>query len=222
MLEELSSDKATGATGSARGIERRTVLKGAAWSVPVIAAAVAAPAASASVNNANALLTNNVTSLLALNVLDSATVLTAAVAITVPTTLRITNGAGALSGNATVTITVGRPGGIDVSVGRAYGFGVYRFDSTLTTSGQRTATYQSAPIVGQYGFPVTTFTTTKNVSVASGGTLDIPVEWGLAGNRTGLSINALASFPISVSVVIAGRTLAASGSILVPVGAGIL
>ncbi len=43
MLEELSSDKATGATGSARGIERRTVLKGAAWSVPVIAAAVAAP-----------------------------------------------------------------------------------------------------------------------------------------------------------------------------------
>lgn len=108
MLEELSSET-TGATGSARGIERRTVLKGAAWSVPVIAAAVAAPAASASVNNANAILTNNVTSLLALNILDSATVLTAGAAVTVPTTLRITNGAGALSGNATVTITVGRP-----------------------------------------------------------------------------------------------------------------
>lgn len=99
---------------------------------------------------------------------------------------------------------------------------MYRFDSTLTTSGQRTASYQSAPIVGQYGFPVTTFTTTKNVSVASGGALDIPVQWGLAGNRTGLSINALASFPVSVNVVFPGRTITASGSILVPVGAGIL
>ncbi|MCW2163467.1 hypothetical protein B0I12_000593 [Microbacterium hydrothermale] len=222
MLEELSSDKATGATGSTRGIERRTILKGAAWSVPVIAAAVAAPAASASVNNANLALTNDVTSLLALNVLDSATVLTAAVAITVPTTLRVTNGAGALSGNATVTISVGRPSGIPISVGRAHGFGVYRFDSTLTTAGQRTATYQSAPVVGQFGFPSTTFTTTKNFSVGSGAALDIPVQWGLAGNRTGLSITALASYPVSVTVVFPERTLTAASSILVPVGAGIL
>lgn len=221
MLEELSSDKATGATGAARGIERRTVLKGAAWSVPVIAAAVAAPAASASVNNAAVALTDDVTSLLTLNVLDSASTATAAVAITVPTTLRVTNGAGALSGTATVTITVQRPVGINVSVGRARGFGVYRFDSTLTTPGQRTAVYQSA-LGSQYGFPQTSFTTSKNFSVGSNGTLDIPVVWGLAGVSTGVGINALASFPVTATIVFPGRTLVASSSILVPVGAGIL
>lgn len=221
MLEELSSDRATGATGSTRGIERRTILKGAAWSVPVIAAAVAAPAASASVNNANLALTNDVTSLLALNVLDSATVLTAAVAITVPTVLRVTNGAGALSGAATVTILVSRPTGLSITLNKARGFGVYRFDSTLTTAGQRSATYQST-LGREFGVPETLFTTSKTFSVPSNGTLDIPVVWGLAGTNTGASVGALTSFPVTVNVAFPGRTLTTTSAIVVPLGAGIL
>lgn len=222
MLEEFSSKEASlTADGARAGVERRTVLKGAAWSVPVIAAAVAAPSAAASVNNAALQLTTPVTSLLALRVLDSSSTLTAGVAITVPTNLSLINGAGALTGNATVTVTVGRPSGINVSVGRAHGFGVDRFDGIASTAGQRSATYQSA-LGSQYGFPITQFTTTRSISVASGGTLNIPIVWGLAGSRTGIPINVLATFPVSVNVVFPQRTLSAAGSILVPVGAGIL
>ena len=38
-------------SGAARGVERRTMVRGAAWSVPVIAAAAAAPAQAASCTN---------------------------------------------------------------------------------------------------------------------------------------------------------------------------
>lgn len=221
MLEELSSDKATGATGAARGIERRTVLKGAAWSVPVIAAAVAAPAASASVNNFTAALSGVTSTLVSLRVLNTGAVATSALGLTVPTTLAIVNGAGALSGSATITVTVSRPTGVTLTAGKAYGFGVDRFDNVAATAGQRTASYQSG-LGGEYGFPVTTFTTVQTINVGSGETLNIPIVWGLAGSRAGLSVNALSTFPVSILVTVGGRQVTASGNIIVPVGAGIL
>ncbi|RWR19173.1 hypothetical protein D8Y23_08140 [Microbacterium enclense] len=205
-----------------RGIDRRTVLRGAAWSVPVVTLAVAAPSAAASVNNADLQLTGLDANLLSIQVLDSPTVATAAVALTVPTQLAVVNGAGALTGSATVSIRVGRPSGIALTLGRARGFGVHRFDGATTTSGQRTTVYETNALGSQIGFPVTTFTTTTNLNVASGQTLNIPLVWGLAGSRSGVAVNALATFPVTATVTVGGRTLSAASSIIVPLNAGVL
>lgn len=201
---------------------RRAVVKGAAWSVPVIAAAVAAPAAVASVNNASFAFTASQTGLLTLNLLDGGGTLTATALTTVPTEVTLTNGAGAINQTATITVTVGRPAGINIPVGRARGFGVYSYNGVNSTAGQRTATYQSAPIIGQFGFPLTTFTTTQLINVASNGTLAVPIVFGLAGTSTGVAISALATFPVTITVDFGTRTLTATSTISVPVGAGIL
>lgn len=215
---ETRNEGATSATFS-----RRTVIKTVAWSVPVIAATTALPGAAASVNNASLAWTGSQTSLLTLNLLDGGGALTAQALTTVPTLLTLTNGAGAIAGEAAVVqINVGRPAGINIPVGRARGFGVYSFDGTPSTAGQRTTTYQSAPIIGQYGFPQTTFTTTTTLTVASNGSLNIPVVWGLAGTSTGVSISLLASFPVTVTITAGGRTFTATSTISVPVGAGLL
>ncbi|MFJ4167898.1 hypothetical protein ACIPY3_00160 [Paenarthrobacter sp. NPDC089714] len=201
---------------------RRAVVKGAAWSVPVIAAAVAAPAAVASVNNAALAVTGTQTGLLTLNLLDGGGTLTAQALTTVPTQLTLTNGPGAINETATITVTVARPAGINIPVGRARGFGVYSYNGVNSTAGQRTTSYQTAPIIGQYGMPTTTFTTTQAINVASNGTLDIPIVFGLAGISTGVAISLLATFPVTITVQFSTRTLTASGTISVPVGAGLL
>lgn len=217
MFEAVPSEQDSSTGGAAReGVQRRTVLKGAAWSVPVVAAAVAAPRAAASLANAGLQWSASSTSLLPLRVLSSQTVLTAKALVTVPTVLTLTNGAGALSGEAVVTIAVARPVGLNITIGRAHGFGVDTFDGVAATSSQRTATY-----INNLGFPSTTFTTTRAVSVASGGTLDIPVVWGLAGSRAGLSIDVAASFAVTATVTIGGTSFVAPSTISALVGAGI-
>lgn len=201
---------------------RRTVVKGAAWSMPVIAAAVAAPAAVASVSTLSLAFTASSTSLLSLRLLDGTSLLQAQALVTVPTMLTFTNGPGAVTEDALVTVSVARPAGISIPVGRARGFGVYSFDGTATTASQRTTVYQTAPLVGQFGSPSTTWTNSVPVTVASNGTLNLPIVFGLAGTSTGVSVSLLASFAVTVTVVIGGRTLVATSSISVPVGAGIL
>ncbi|KJL26371.1 hypothetical protein [Microbacterium azadirachtae] len=205
-----------------KNIQRRAVLKGAAWSVPVVAAAVATPLAAASTANASIAWNGSSTSLLTLALLDGGGTLTAQVLITVPTQYTVTNGTGPLTGAATVTIAVGRPAGINIPVGQARGFGVASVDGINTTAGERTTTYQTAPIVGSFGFPATSWTGTRTVTVASNGTLNVPVVFGLAGVSTGVAISALATFPVTLTVVLNGRTFTSSTSISVPVGAGIL
>lgn len=210
-------------TRASDGIDRRTIIKGAAWAVPVMAVAVAAPLAAASVNSSGLAVTGTQTGLLTLNLLDGGGTVTAGALITVPTEFTITNGAGAINQTATVTVTVGRPAGINVSVGRARGFGVASLNGTPSTAGQRTAVYQSAPIVGQFGFPLTTFTTTLPVNVPSNGTQVVPLVLGLAGTSTGLAIQALAAFPVTIVVDFGnGLTRTATSTVSVPVGAGIL
>lgn len=208
---------------SPKPVSRRTVIKTAAWSVPVIAATAALPHAAASVNNAALAFTASQTALLTLNLLDGGGTLTATALVTVPTQLTVDNGPGALSAVTTVvTVAVGRPAGINIPVGRARGFGVYSFDGVLSTSGERTTTYQSAPVVGQFGFPATTFSRTITLTIASDGTLNIPIVFGLAGNSTGVAISALATFPVTATFVIGGTSYVATSTISVPVGAGIL
>ncbi|WZH51060.1 MAG: hypothetical protein PIR53_13670 [Nocardioides alkalitolerans] len=197
-------------------VSRRTIARTAAWSVPAVAVVAAAPPASASVSTSSVALTGNVTSLLALRVLSSQTVLTARAPVTVPTALTITNGPGALNETATVTVVVGRPAGVNITVGRAHGFGVDQFNGVATSAGQRTATY-----VNNLGFPATQFTTTLPVALPSNGSVDVPIVWGLAGSRAGLSIDVAATFPVTVSVVFASVTRTATSAITVPAGAGI-
>lgn len=205
------------------GIDRRTIIKGAAWAVPVMAVAVAAPLAAASVNNSGLAVTGTQTALLSLNLLDGGGVVTATALTTVPTEFTITNGAGAINQTATVTVTVGRPAGINIPVGRARGFGVYSLNGTPSTASQRTVAYQSAPIIGQYGFPLTTFTTTLPVNVPSNGTQTVSLVMGLAGTSTGVSISALSTFPVTITVDFGnGLIRTATSSVVVPVGGGIL
>lgn len=208
---------------SSSSLNRRSVVKGAAWSVPVIAAAVAAPAASASVANASLSWTASSSSLVNIRVLDSATVVTAQLLPTIPTEFTLQNGPGAISGTAVVTIIVNRPNGINLTVGSARGFGVYSYDGVPTPPATRTAVYTSVPLIGNVGFPITTYTATQTFNVASNGALVVPVEFGLAGTNSGLTVQALASFPVTLSVDFGGGNVySATSTITVPVGAGLL
>lgn len=204
-------------------LSRRTLVKGAAWSLPVIAVAAATPMAAASTTNANVDWSGTDTGLLSLQLLDGTGVLAAQVLITVPDEYTITNGAGAITNeNATVTIAVGRPSGINLPLGRARGFGVASVDGIPTTPGERTVTYDDLLGV-EFGFPVTTWTGTRAVTVASNGTLVVPVEFGLAGQSDLLAISALAEFVVNLTVEFAdGSQYLSTSSISVPVGAGIL
>lgn len=208
------------------GISRRTVVKGAAWSVPVIAAAVATPLAAASTAGpaelASAFWSASQTSLASLRLLDSASLLTAQALVTLPTQLTLVNGPVPIAHTASIALTVARPAGINIPVGRARGFGVYSFNGTPTPAGSRTASYQSAPIVGQFGFPATSYTSSTVLNIPANSSLQIPVEFGLAGVSSGVSISLLAGFAVTVSVTIDGSTKTATSTISVPVGAGIL
>lgn len=201
---------------------RRTIVKGAAWSLPVVAAAMAAPLAAASVNNASLAFTKRTASLVNLRLLDGTSTLTAKVLTTIPTQLTLNNGPGALVGLANIVVSVGYPSGVNITLGRARGFGVDTYDSVPSTSGQRTAIYQKGLTHTRYGFPLTTFTTTQNIDVVSNGQFVFPIKFGLAGSSTGISISALTSFPVTITMIINGKTFTASSTISVPVGAGIL
>ncbi|MGP9617281.1 hypothetical protein ACT3S2_09665 [Arthrobacter sp. AOP36-A1-22] len=69
---------------------------------------------------------------------------------------------------------------------------------------------------------MTTFTTSQNISVASNGQLVFPIEFGLAGSSTGVSVSILARFPVTITMIIDGKTFTATSNVRVPVGAGIL
>lgn len=206
-----------------KGLSRRTVVKGAAWSVPVIAAAVATPLAAASVANSSLAWTSTETGLLALRVLDGGSLLNAQALVTVPDEFTLSNGTGAINAaTATITVVVGRPGGINIPVGRARGFGVYSLDGAVVAAQNSTA-YASLPFVGEVGFPITTFVGTHTFTAASNGSVAVPIEFGLSGDSTGVSIGALSSFPVSLTVDFGdGNVYSANSTITVPIGGGIL
>ena len=221
MNEQLLTEGAEKRPGTAR----RTVLKHAAWAAPTVAVAVAAPQAAASVGNASLAWTGTNSGLLSLRLLEGGGLITAQALTTVPTEFTITNGPGEIPAGttATVTVNVGRPGGINIPVGRARGFSVGSLNGVPTTAAQRTVTYQSAPVIGQYGFPTTSFTGTMPVQIASNGTLVVPIEFGLVGVSTGVTISALSSFPVTLTVDLGnGNVYSQSTTISVAVNAGIL
>ncbi|OJU40405.1 MAG: hypothetical protein BGN97_11220 [Microbacterium sp. 69-10] len=201
-------------------VSRRTLVKGAAWSLPVVAVAAATPLAAASTSNANVDWTGNNSGLLQLDLLDEGGVITAAAVVTVPDEYTITNGTGAISNEvATVTIAVGTPSGINISLGHVRGFGVVSVDGIATSDAERNVNYASA-----FGFPTTTWTGTRTVNIASNGSLVVPVVFGLAGESTSLlDVSLLATFPVNLTVEFAdGSSYLATSSISVLANAGIL
>ncbi|PPG42701.1 hypothetical protein [Pseudoclavibacter sp. RFBA6] len=209
-------------TPQPQSLNRRSLIKAAAWTAPAVGVAIATPLAAASINNASIDWSASQTDLLSLRVLDSQTVITAQALITVPTQVSFINGPGAISAqSAVVTITVGRPTGINLTLGRARGFGVYSYNGVVTTPAQRSAVYQTAAGI-PFGFPLTTWSGTQSITVASNGTLNIPVVFGLAGVNSGVGVSALATFPVAITIVAGGRTFNDATNISVPVGAGVL
>ncbi|MFD5224639.1 hypothetical protein ACFWHT_03370 [Microbacterium sp. NPDC058342] len=201
-------------------LSRRTLVKGAAWSMPVIAVAAATPMAAASTTNASLAWTSTDSGLLGLELLDEGGVLTASAVVTVPDEYTITNGPGAItSETATVTIAVGVPSGVSVALGHLRSFGVASVDGIATTAAERSVTY-----AGPIGFPTTLWTGTRNVTIASDGTLAVPVEFGLVGESTSLvDLSLLSTFPVQLGVEFAdGSSYLATSSISVLANAGIL
>lgn len=202
----------------ANGVQRRKLLKVAAWSAPVVAVAVASPLATASVGNASVAFTASATDLLSVRLLDDGSLVTALALVTLPTEYTITNGPGAIDQVATVTVVVGVPSGVTLSFGQGRGFGVYSLDGTVVST-QNTVDYGTSPS----GFPVTTFIGSTPVSIASDGSLAVPIEFGLSGVSTGAALGLLASFPVTLTVDFGGgNSYNASSTISVPVTAGIL
>lgn len=200
---------------------RRAVVKGAAWSVPVIAAAIAAPAASASVGNATVSVTGNQLSLLQLGLLDGSSVLTAGVLVNFPTVLSIANGAGALVGDATGSIVIRNASGIAVGLlGHPRGIGVLEIQGA-TVTGRSQA--QPGGIGGSTRAPITTtnFSAT-GLNIPANGAANLPITFGLTDSTGLLSVDLLTGWTITVTMTIGSTTLSGSGSISIPVGAGLL
>jgi hypothetical protein len=77
-------------------------------------------------------------------------------------------------------------------------------------------------LVGNVGFPITTFSGTLPVTIASNGALVVPIVFGLSGETDLLTIQALATFPVTLTIDLDGNVYTANSTITVPVGAGLL
>ena len=123
---------------------------------------------------------------------------------------------------ALVQITVARPVDAGPRMGAARGFGLLAWDGSATSADSRTVHYRSAPAVGRFGFPATTFTIRTPLRFPESGLLVIPVSFGLVGAHTAGVPDDEVTFPVSAVVTAEERTLVAGTAITVPAGAGIL
>ena len=195
------------------GVSRRTLVKGAAWSVPVVAAAIATPLAAASVGNAQVSLPVS-GALLDLRLFDAPTTIAANLLPTGPDQLRIQNGSGAIAGPITASFTVAYASGLSAGLlSRPHGIGV-----RAIAGATRTSWTETAPSGGLFPPPYTVTST-----------FDIPAPIGSLTNWLNtltynysqqgaiLGIGALVSFSVNVTVTAGGTTVgAASGSFSAP------
>lgn len=167
-----------------KGLDRRAVVKGAAWTLPVVAAAIAAPAASASTQAALTAFTGT-SSGLAWFSLSSG--VGTSVAGTGPTALTVQNNPGAIPGNITGTITISQNPGLSL-LGQPKGIGVASITGAAINS--RTASGGSGGIAGIGAIADTTVTTfTYTAGVASSGLLSLPITFGFTDSGAFLSVS---------------------------------
>ena len=213
-----------------KGINRRTVMTGAAWSLPVIALAASTPLAAASIANSSIGWVGRNANLLSLGVLNGSGTVTAGVGISVPLNVVVTNGSGAIDGPLTGSVAISHASGltIPVGVGNVYlrGFGTATIPGA--TLGARTITprriYDGA-LVDLYVYDTTQTFTIDTPSIASGGTLTLgAITYGVTTRQGSLlNVDVAVAYNVVVSVY-SGPTLVGTAiqQILVPVGAGIL
>ncbi len=206
-------------------VNRRHLIRSAAWATPAVMLASSAPLAAASISNATlAFTTSNSAGSSFFPLIGSQGSLQSTSPIVVPTDLTITNGTGALAvESCSVTIVVTRPSASNPPTTQARGFGVYSLDWTQTQQSERTVKYEKS-FGRDIGFPNTTLATTiPAFNVPSNGTHSISLTMGLVGASQGAHINGVATFTVHATVRINGKTnLTATTQILVPVDSGIL
>ncbi|QXQ09656.1 hypothetical protein [Paeniglutamicibacter sp. Y32M11] len=197
---------------SAKSSSRRTIVKGAAWSVPVIAAAIAAPAASASVASATVAFTDVSANLVWLDLLNGG-VASASVLGTGPQNITVINTAGAIVGPLTGVITIAPNSATLINLGgRPKAIGVQTLSGATVTN--RTA---SGGTNGALGIGARADTTTTNFTVAAGiaggGSLVLPIAFGYTGTGALLTAQVLQSYTATLVLKDAnGTTIASLGS----------
>jgi len=216
-----------------RQIERRTILKGAAWSAPVIAAAVAAPMAAASDATADVYWTKTNTQLLTLSLLNGGTLAGVKIFPKAPTAFAIENTPGIIA-NVTVEVSVAQAGGLDLGVGLGTRWVAGFAPATISGGTKLGSTTITDRALGGLGIGLVrtvaqdTFSVFSLGDVASGQTVNFdPVAWATVPRKTqGLTlaeINALTSYTVTAVFKTNGTTFATiTESISVLAGAGIL
>ncbi|MGX1693935.1 hypothetical protein ACWIBQ_00935 [Microbacterium keratanolyticum] len=215
-------------TESTTGISRRTLVKGAAWSVPVLAVAAATPMAAASVNSATVQWVGGASQLLSLTLLDGG-VVSATILPSAPTQLRVTNTPGIVP-NVTARFDVAQATGISVNlgVGDVYlrGFAPRTVPgATIVGSTTVTPRILNDGLLGDL-YAQDTSTTFALGDIASGATVDLgSIGWAVTG-RSGINIaiDVLVNFSVTASFFSNGTQFAqlTSPGVSVPIGAGIL
>ncbi|MFC7788637.1 hypothetical protein ACU045_06605 [Microbacterium sp. MAHUQ-60] len=210
-------------------LSRRSLVKGAAWSLPVIAVAAATPMAAASVNNATVNFDGTTTNLATIGLLDGSGTLTASVLPTFPNNVVIDNGPGTLDGPLTGVVTITWASGLPVTLlssGVSRGFGV--LDIPGTTLGTRTITENTildlAPIATLGVYETSQPFTINDASIAGDAQKVLgQIVYG-ATSRTGVSVDVLMTFTVTVSIYSDGTLVdsPAVATITIPAGAGIL
>lgn len=209
-------------------LSRRSLVKGAAWSLPVIAVAAATPMAAASVNNASVAWDGTSSTLATIGLLDGSGVLTASVLPTFPNNVVVNNGPGTLDGPLTGLVTITHSFGVPatlLSSGVSRGFGVLSIPGT--TLGARTITEKVILNLGliKLGVNETSqpFTITDPSIAGNASKVLGQIVYG-ATDRSGVSVDLLMRFSVTVTIFSAGTMVGspASATITVPIGAGIL
>lgn len=215
-------------TETTTGISRRTLVKGAAWSVPVLAVAAATPMAAASVNSATVQWVGGASQLLSLTLLDGGAV-SASILPSAPTQLRVANTPGIVP-NVTARFDVAQATGISVNVGVGdvylRGFAPRTLPgAAIVGSTTVTPRMLNDGVLGDL-YAQDTSTTFALGDIASGATVDFgPVGWAVT-SRSGINIaiDVLVEFSVSATFFSNGTQFAqfTTPGVSVPIGAGIL
>lgn len=212
-------------------LSRRTLVKGAAWSLPVIAVAAATPMAAASTATASVEWTGSNTTLLTLTLLNGGPVAGVNLLPSAPTTFRVNNTPGAIP-NVTAVFSVSQANAptLSLSLGDRYlsGFAPVTIPDA-TRVGETTVSNRllNDGLLGDL-YAQDTTTTFNLGDIASGAVVDFgSIAWGTtgqAGAGLGVDVDIVTTFNITVSFLSDGTEFAVlSGqNLTVPVNAGIL
>lgn len=213
------------------GISRRTLVKGAAWSMPVIAVAAATPLAAASAATASVEWTGGNTTLLTLTLLNGGPVAGLNLLPSAPTDFRITNTPGEIP-NVTVAFTVAQVNAptLSLTLGNRYlsGFAP-RTVPGGTIVGTTTVNDRllNDGLLGNL-YAQDTSTTFALGNVASDAIANFgSISWATTGQRgagLGVDIGVLTTFSITAEFSSDGVAFATltGENLTVPVNAGIL